>query len=57
MKGNEDSSTRVEKMKKIEAMNNYEILLAEKVKTYDVLTNQEYVLRFCRLDLEMPMTC
>ena len=35
-KGNEDSSTRVEKMKRIEAMNTYEILLAEKIKTYDV---------------------
>jgi len=36
IKGNEDSSTRVEKMKRIEAMEKYEVLLAEKIKTYDI---------------------
>lgn len=36
MKGDEDSSTRVEKMKRIEAMEKYEVLLAEKIKTYDI---------------------
>ena len=54
-KDDEDSSARVDRYKKFEAMNAYEILLAEKIKTYDVTPCQIILALTSSLRLENEM--